>query len=219
MDAFIKKQDFNYIKRCLLDFNSTLRGCADKNIVEANKLYIQSKIYNLFKDLSQEQKYLLSIDNITDTLQIDPYIKSLDEYVYGMDKITESQIRKLFKKEKKLKIPSEEVLNSKKVYLSWIDESINKMYIAYNLKDKLIGMTCRLDFHKNKSVNICSLCNNIGDESEVTFVSSTCKTGSAKYGNYKSIGFHICLNNEKCNESITSLDKLEKLLKEVNDIR
>ena len=218
MNAFIKKQDFNFIKRCLADFNNTLRGCVDKNIVETNKLYIQNKIYNLFDELSPEQKDLITI-NITDSIQIEPYLKTLEKYVYGMEKITEAQIKKLFRKEKKMKMPSEELLNSKNVYLSWIDESTNKMFVVYNLNNKLIGMTCRLEHYKSNNYHICSFCNRIGHENEVAFVSSLCKTSLSKYGNYKSIGFHICLDSEKCNNSITSIDKLEKILKEVNNIK
>ena len=43
MNSFIKKQDYNYIKKCLFDLNNTLRNCVDKKIVEATKLYLIEK--------------------------------------------------------------------------------------------------------------------------------------------------------------------------------
>ena len=219
MEAFIKKQDFNFIKRYLSDFNNTLRGCLDKNIVETNRSYIQNKIYNQFADLSEEQKDILSINHIIDPIEIEPYLNNLETYVYGMPKISEAQIRKLFRKEKKLKMPSEDILNSMNVYLSWIDEATNKLFIVYNMNNKFMGMTCRLELHKTNNTHICSLCNNIGHENKVAFVTSLCKTDNSKYGTYKSIGFHICLDSNECNNLITSTDKLESLIKEVNNIK
>lgn len=100
MNPFIKKQDYNYIKKCLFDLNNTLRNCNDKKIVEATKLYLNEKILSIFSDLSEEQKNLLDINGITDSLYINTYLSKLNDYVYGMPKITNAQLKKLFKKEK-----------------------------------------------------------------------------------------------------------------------
>lgn len=216
MEAFIKKHDFNYIVQCMNDLNSTLRNCTDPNIVNVNRSYIQDKILNRFENLSPEQKGLLDITKIDDPLYIDAYIKKLDQYTYGMDAITNPQISKLFKKEKKLKLPSQELLDSKKVYLGWIDEGTQKMLIAYKMNNKLLGMTCRLtDLNTNCS---CALCNNRGDDKDpVVYVSSLCKTKGG-IDNYKSIGFNICLDSRKCNERITSTDKIEEIFKEAHNL-
>ena len=82
---------------------------------------------------------------------------------------------------------------------------------------KLLGMACRLTSPKPKNSNVCTLCNHIGSESEVVFVSPICKPRSED--DYKSLGFHICLNSAECNERITSTEKLEELLKTVNRIK
>ena len=82
---------------------------------------------------------------------------------------------------------------------------------------KLLGMACRLTSPKPKSANVCTLCNHIASESEVAFVSPICKPKSED--DYKSLGFYVCLNSDKCNERITSTEKLEKLLKAVNRIK
>ena len=123
MKEFIKKQQYNYIKRCLGDLNGAFRNCVDGNIIETVKACSQEKILSIFNDLSIEQKDMLDISKITDPLHIEPYLKELDKYVYGMEKITAMEITKVFKKEKKLKIPNLDKLDSKLVYLGWIDES------------------------------------------------------------------------------------------------
>lgn len=219
MKALIKKHEYNYIKKCLFDFNNALRNCTDINIVETTKTYIQDKIFNAFPNLPEEEKEIFDISKITDPLHIDSYLKDLNQYVYGMPYITNAQISKLFKKEKKLKLPNPNSQDSKLVYLGWIDEAIRKLLIVYNMDGKFIGMACRLPKSNSNNTNICTLCNHIGSESEIAFVSPICKTSNPGIDSYKSIGFHVCLDSSKCNDRIVSTEKLESLLKDVNNIK
>jgi len=106
MKTFIKKHEYNYIKKCLNDLNNAYRGCVDINIIDATKTYICGKILCIFSNLSEEERELLNITKINDPLYIDTYLAELNEYVYGMPNITNAQISKLFKKEKKLKLPN-----------------------------------------------------------------------------------------------------------------
>ena len=61
-----------------------------------------------------------------------------------MENITKNQLVKIFKKEKKLKIPNLDIKDKKLVYLGWIDEATKKLLITYNLNGNLLGMSCRL---------------------------------------------------------------------------
>ena len=219
MKAFIKKHEYNYIKKCLYDLNNAFRNCIDIDTVETTKAYIQDKILNIFDNLSDEERDLLDISKITDSLHISPYLTKLDEYTYGMPNITASQISKLFRKEKKLKLPDLNKDDSKNVYLGWIDQSIRKLLVVYNMDSKFIGMSCRIQNFNSNNTNICVLCNHIGGEDEVAFVSPICKTSNAGQDAYRSIGFHVCLDSEKCNERIVSTEKLEDILKNVNNIK
>lgn len=219
MNTFIKKHQYNHIKKYLHDLNNTFRNCIDLNIIETQRASLQEKILNLFTELSKEEKDLLDISKIDDPLYIDTYLAELNEYVYGMSPITNAQISKLFKKEKKFKFPNHTLQESKHVYLGWIDESTRKLFLAYHMDGKLIGMVCRIPNCTSNNVNMCTLCNHVGGENEVTFVSPICKTAHDDQGGYRSIGFNICLDSEKCNERIISTDKLEKLLKNVNNIK
>lgn len=219
MKAFIKRHEYNYIKKRLHDLNNAFRGSSDTNVVEATKLYTQEKVLSIFTDLSEEEKELLDISKIKDPLYIDKYLGDLNEYVYEMPSITNEQIRKLFKKEKKFKLPNLDEYDLKNVYLGWVDESIRKLFVAYNMNNKFVGMACRITNHNSNNTHMCALCNRIGRENEVAFVSPICKTDNTGEGAYKSIGFNICLDSEKCNERIMSVEKLEKILKEVNNIK
>lgn len=217
MKTFIKKHQYNYIRKCLYDLNAALKNCTDKNVIEVTRASINDKILGIFTNLSQEEKYLLDINSIDDPLYIDKYLSDLNKYVYGMPNITNTQLKKLFRKEKKLKLPTLDAQDSKNVYLGWIDNSIRKLFIAYNMNGKLIGMACRIPNYSSNNTHVCTLCNHIGLENEVAFVSPICKP-SAKDA-YRSIGFDICLDSQKCNERIVSTEKLEKILKNVNNIK
>ncbi|WFD10216.1 FusB/FusC family EF-G-binding protein [Tepidibacter hydrothermalis] len=219
MKAFIKKHEYNYIKKCLHDLNNTFKNCVDINTIEAYKSYMHDKILRLFANLSEKEKEILDISKINETFDIDTYLNKLNEYVYGMPNITNTQISKLFKKEKKFKLPNLNSKDSKNVYLGWIDKSIRKLFIAYNLNGKLIGMTCKISNHSSTNTHICALCNRVGSQNEVAFVSSICKTSNTKKDGYSSIGFDICLDSEECNKRIVNIEKLEKILKDVNDIK
>lgn len=216
MKEFIKKQQYNSIKRCLNDLNNAFSNCVDANVVANIKLCCQDKILSNFKELSSEQREILNIEKINEPLQIELFLKMLNKYVYGMNKLTKSDISKVFKKVKKLKLPDLDS-DEKLVYTGWIDEGTKKLYIVYNFEGKLLGMACRLPKTTKKSSNICAICNRIGTESEVGFVSPICK--SLNEGDYKSLGFYICLDSKECNKRIESVEKLEDILKVVNRIK
>ena len=123
----------------------------------------------------------------------------------------------MFKKEKKLKFPDLSNSNKKNVYLGWIDEASRKLFIVYNLNGKLVGMACRLPNFNSNNTHICALCNYPGKDNEVAFVSPVCKPKNLD--DYKSLGFDICLDSVACNERIISTETLERLLKNVNNLR
>lgn len=70
-----------------------------------------------------------------------------------MSKLTNVKNSRLFKK--KLKLSSKESQYSKNVYLVWIDNSINKLFVAYDMCNKLIGMSCRIINSEIKTSNRC----------------------------------------------------------------
>lgn len=219
MEAFIKKHEYNYIKKCLNDLNNAFSGCVDINIIQAAKSYIQEKILNIFTSLSEQEKEILDISKITTPLHIDMYIIELNQYVYGMQTLTNAQISRLFKKEKKLKLPSQNAQDLKNVYLGWIDDSTQKLYVAYNMGGQLVGMACRISNYGSNATRRCVLCNHIGRENDVAPVSPVCKTSNSGEGAYRSLGFDLCLDSAKCNDRIVSTKKLEEILKDVNNIK
>ncbi|MGL4990517.1 MAG: FBP domain-containing protein [Sarcina sp.] len=219
MNTFIKKHEYNYIKKCLRDLNNTFVGCMDSEVIEGTKFYINDKILDKIENLSDEQKNILDITKLTNSSEIDNFIGKLNNCVSEVPIITKDQIKKLFKKDKTLKLPDQAQCNSKNIYLGWIDEGTNKFYIIYTINNKSVGLSSKIINSNSNNMNICALCNHVGKNDEIAFVSSRCKIPNSKEGAYKSIAFNVCLNSLECNERITSTKKLEEILKGVNNIK
>lgn len=218
MEPFIEKYRFNYIKKRVFEVSSAITSSLDKNVVIASRAHNQDKIYGVFSQLSDEQKELLSIDRIIDTVSADQFLKKLEPFVLGISIPTNDSVARLFKKHKKIRIPDSFSEDVKRVYLGWIDGGTRKLMMIYEIDRKPFGMACRLPQVKSSSVNVCSLCHHIGSDEEVAFVSPVCKTEHLGPDAYKSIGFYLCLDSDACNERITSIDKLEDLFRKVNNI-
>lgn len=59
----------------------------------------------------------------------------------------------------------------------------------------------------------------MGKSHQIAFVSPLCKVKNPELGDYKSLGFDMCLDSEQCNSNMISIDKLEEILKIVNNIK
>lgn len=216
MKNFIRKHEYNFIKKKLTTYKSTLKYCSDQNIINVTKLLYNEEIRSLFTNLTEEETQIVNIELLDTVEKVDFFLNKLKDHITGLEPITNQEIKKLFKKEKKLRLPKQDSWDDDLVYLSWTDESTKKLYIVYRLDNQLIGMVCRLQSESTGSSRVCKFCNYPGDSSEVAFVSPVCKGNSAS--EYRSIGFTVCLDSQRCNDRMTSTKILESILKDVNNI-
>lgn len=215
MEAFISNHQFNTITRIMRNYQHTLKFNGDPMIVAAAKGIANDEIKGIFSPIEDQYKSDIDIDFVDKAEDVDRYLKGLEGLTYGMKGVTESQIRKLFKKEKKLKLPS--TLDSeKKSYFGWVDQGKKKLYIVYWLNNKLLGMVCNMGKVERSNSHMCSLCGHMDESNDVVPISVRCKTASQD--NYHVIGFNVCKDSGQCNGQITSLESLEKLIKKVNGI-
>ncbi len=124
MESFISNHQFNKITKLMKDYQNTLKFSGDPVIVAASKDITNDGIKEIF--IGQDEDVLMHIDIclVDQPEDADQYMNKIQEYTYGVKSVTEKQIRNLFKKEKKLKIPSLE--NHKKSYYGWVDEGKKK---------------------------------------------------------------------------------------------
>lgn len=219
MKLTIKRIEYNHVVKCLRDLNQAFANCVDEKVVQATQGYLQEKIYNHIDDLTPEREELLDIMNLTNQLEIDVYLENLKPYIESLPKITNNQIKKIFKKDKKLRIPKFTEEDYKGAYLSWVDDSTRKLYVLFYMENKYVGMACRIPNPSNRNIHVCSVCHKIGENNDVAFVSPVCKSRDQDKGAYRSIGFEMCLHGDKCNERIMHTERLEAILKKVNNIK
>jgi len=207
MDPFLRNDQYNFIKaqtRILINGHSTTN---DKAVLRALKEISKEKVLNLFMDMSDEQKNLIEpIHYIKDTSGEEEFLLQLKPYVIPFKEVTEQSLKKIFPKAKKLKLPPMENIDLKEIsYLSWDDKGSNKKYIITEQNNKLIGIQGTYTSLNQKG--ICTLCNRF---EEVGMFLTEIK-GSIQ-GTYTKRGNHICQDSQKCNQNISTLDKLNDFI-------
>ena len=203
MEPFLRNDQYNFIKaqtQILINGHSNTN---DKAVLRALKEISKEKVFNLFMDMSDEQKNMIDpIHDIKDKSDEEAFLLQLKPYVIPFKEVTEQTLKKIFPKAKKLKLPTMENIDLKEIsYLSWDDKGSNKKYIITEQKNKLTGI--QGTFTSLNQKGICILCNRF---EEVGLFLTEIK-GSIQ-GTYIKRGNHICHDSQKCNQNITTLDKL-----------
>ncbi|MEO2077029.1 MAG: FusB/FusC family EF-G-binding protein [Bacillus sp. (in: firmicutes)] len=210
-ENFIKNDQYNFIKRQVALIKDSYRKNSDPNVIKAVRELANAQILELFPETTNEQADILDLLKWKTEAELDHYVQELASFLIPFPKLTEQQVKKMFPKVKKLKVPNLSDLDFEKMtYLSWTDISSNKKFIIYNLNEKLMGIECKYSI-LNKD-NICSFCNRFGKVAFITTVTKAKKSNNPDY--YKAIGNYICLDSAECNKKITSVDYLTSFLEE-----
>lgn len=212
MEKFINNHQYNKIAILMQDYQRLLKFSSDKVIVDATKVITNSKIAELFNECSEDEQFLIDISLINKPDDVEQYLGKLETMTYGMKPVSENQIKKLFRKEKKLKIP---VLDFEmKSFYGWFDQGKRKLYLMHYLEGKLSGMVCQVKDTEVSNSRMCAICGHMNEGREVVPVSVKCKTSSPD--SYHVIGFNVCKDSDACNKRVTDLEPLENLLIKVN---
>jgi len=170
-----------------------------------------AKILDLFPNGSLEQKEMLDLSRLKTVKEYEQYIQHLSDYLLPFPKLTEQQLKQMFPKRKKMKLPDlSNIDHNQLTYLSWSDLGYNKKFIVYVLEGKMIGIEC--DFTPTSSKNLCSFCNSFGEVAYFSTVTKAKKLKNPDY--YKSIGNLICVDSSECNKKITNVEYLTTFLKD-----
>ncbi len=211
MDQFINNEQLNFIKTQVALINDSIKKNVPGKVLAAVIDLANSKISSLFPNASFEQQSLLDLSKLKTNKEYDQYTEYLSAYLLPFPNIQEQQLKKMFPKQKKLKLPDlAKIDNSRLTYLSWNDLRSNKKFIIYQLDGNLVGIEGR--FAPTNKKNLCSICNCFG---EVSYFSTVTKAKQSKNPDYfKSIGNLICTDSYECNKKITSAEYLTSFLKE-----
>ncbi|OIK10170.1 elongation factor G-binding protein [Bacillus sp. MUM 116] len=210
-EKFIKNEQFNFIKTQIALIKGSMKKNVAPTVLAAVMDLANAKILESFPNATREQQEMLDLSCLNTDIEYDQYIEQLSSSVVPFPDISEQQLKKLFPKNKKLKLPDLTKIDLEKLtYLSWNDLSSNKKFIVYELEGKIAGIECK--FTPSSKDNICSFCNRFG---QVTYISTVTKQKKSKNPDYyKAIGNYICTDSSECNKKITNTDYLTMFIKE-----
>ncbi|MEQ2528745.1 FusB/FusC family EF-G-binding protein [Bacillaceae bacterium CLA-AA-H227] len=210
-EKFIKNEQLNFIKRQIAIIKDSIKKNVSSNVLTATIDLANAKILDLFPTASVEQQEMLDLSKLKKDDEYEQYIKHLSTFVLPFPEITEQQLKKMFPKNKKLKLPDLSLIDHNHLtYLSWNDLGTNKKFVVYELDGEMVGIECRLTPISKK--NMCSICNSFGEVAYFSTVTKAKKSKNPDY--YKSIGNLICVDSEECNQKITDVEYLEAFLNE-----
>ncbi|WP_413303523.1 FusB/FusC family EF-G-binding protein [Bacillus sp. 1P10SD] len=210
-DKFIRNEQYNFIKRQVDLIKDSYRKNSDPSVIKAVRELANAQILELFPQASKEQMEKLDLSSMKTDAEFDQYAQELANYLIPFPNLTEQQVKKMFPKAKKLKVPNLLAIDFEKItYLSWTDISTNKKFIIYEHDEKLLGIDCKYSI-LNKD-NICSFCNRFGQVAFISTITKAKKSNNPDY--YKAIGNYICLDSSECNKKITCVDYLTSFLEE-----
>ncbi|VDG96778.1 Fibronectin-binding protein (FBP) [Lysinibacillus sphaericus] len=210
-ERFIKNEQFNYIRKQVAFIRDSVRQHIPPGVLASVYELSNEKIINCIPDMTAEQRDILDFSSLKTVEEYDQAIVELDSYRLPFPTITEQQLKKLFPKTKKLKLPDLSIIDLKQItYLSWNDSRSNRKYILYELDGKLVGIEC--SFSPNSSNNTCSICHGQGAVTFFTTITKEKKQNNPDY--FRTIGNLICVDSHECNGKITDVTYLENLLRE-----
>lgn len=207
---FIKNEQLNFIKKQIAIIKDSSNKNLPKTVLTAVIDLANAKILDLFPQASLEQQELLDITKWNTKEEYERYIEQLTACLLPFPKITEQQLKKLFPKQKKLRLPDLSTIDHNKLtFLSWNDLKSNKKVIIYDLEGTLVGTEGKMTPTSKK--NICSFCNCFGEVAYFSTVTKEKRPKNADY--YKAIGNLICTDSNECNKNITNTEYLREFLK------
>ena len=208
MEPFLKNEQYNFIRKQVNWVKDSIKQHLPPGVLASVFDITNEKIQNCAINLLPEQYEMIDFSKCKTADAYEQKFAQLENMIVPFPSISEQQIKKLFPKNKKLKLP--ELPLERKSYLSWVDSRSNKKYIVYMLDGQLVGIEC--SFSPSTKKNICSVCHCHEEVTQFSTITKAKQVNNPDY--YKSIGNLICVDSVKCNKNITDVTFLEEFLKD-----
>ncbi|UFJ39845.1 FusB/FusC family EF-G-binding protein [Brevibacillus humidisoli] len=211
---FIRNHQFNLIKKQIGLLQHACNTISDPKVVESVRYSVQTQIMESLPDAMElHDRIVEEIETLRTAGDFHQYVRSLEPYLEEFAPVTQKQLKKLFPKNKKLKVPNLTDIDYRSLtYLGWTDIATNKMFLVYHLDGQLVGVEGTYTPLNKK--NACFLCNR---PEEVALFSAITKSKpvNASPDYYKAIGNYMCINSDVCNKNITDVTRLEAFVRGV----
>lgn len=210
--SLLYPHQFHDIEHRVARLINVYKSVNDTRTISLIQSETQDHILSLFpkKTLELEKwvDQLMTLD--LSTYKAEKLLAEMKPYVKPFTHPSPQQVKKVFRKVKKLKTPkiSDEVLYDS-TYIGWTDIASQRKYIIYYDKNgKLQGFYG--DISPQVVKGFCSICNK---ESNVSLFMR--KTDQSSDGRYTKKGDYICHDSLKCNRQLDSLVHFQNFLHKI----
>ncbi|MGE7625168.1 FusB/FusC family EF-G-binding protein [Viridibacillus sp. NPDC096237] len=212
MEHFMNVEQYQFIKKQAKKIASAYSNTKDEGVIQALQALVMESINEKIVELDEESLAILKpIVTIQTKEQLEDFIRKIKVYVTPFDKLTEKELKKLFPKDKKLKVPDLKNIDWTEIsYLSWLDSGTNRKYIVYRNDNGIKSI--RGIFSQSSKKGICAICNQ--HQTVGMFMSS--KKGRA-VGTYVKRGNYICVDSTVCNENLSDFKRLIDFIETINE--
>ncbi|OEH92540.1 FusB/FusC family EF-G-binding protein [Bacillus solimangrovi] len=202
MKPFIQPYQYHFIHKQMQTLLNAQSASNDESVLRALRTMATERLLEIVADGSDEQQqFVQALAEVDNTEKAEKLLAQLRSYVIPFE-VTEQEIKKLFPKVKKLRVPHlAEFDMFTRSYVNWFDSGTNKTFLVTRMNQKLVGLQGTLTRINEKG--ICTLCNGY-EEVGILLVEEKGK----QLGTYTKRGNYICTDGEKCNQNITSLERI-----------
>ncbi|WP_080848512.1 FusB/FusC family EF-G-binding protein [Cytobacillus gottheilii] len=200
MEPFIRNDQYNFIKEKGEHLISAYANVQDQGVLKAVKMLAVEKAEAVFeKQLDEEQGPLIKeLEAITDRKELEAYLDKIKANVFSFPSITDKTLKKLFPKNKKVKLPSQDEMENTLSYLAWEELGSSSKLLIVPIGERLIGL--QGGFQPAEKKGVCAICRKFG---KVGLFTSKIKGHGA--GTFTKRGNYICSDSFECNQQIQSL--------------
>ncbi|QOV10026.1 FusB/FusC family EF-G-binding protein [Viridibacillus arvi] len=212
MEPFMNVEQYQFVKKQARKIANAYANTNDKHVLQAIQALVMESINEKLIGLDEVRSSIVKqIVTIQTKEQLENFIEKIKVYVTPFEKLTEKELKKLFPKDKKLKVPDLKNIDWTEIsYLSWFDSGTNRKYIVYRNDNNIKSI--RGIFSQSSKKGICTICNQ--HQSVGMFMSS--KKGKV-VGTYVKRGNYICVDSTACNENLTDFTRLTDFIATIND--
>ncbi|WP_127586547.1 FusB/FusC family EF-G-binding protein [Paenibacillus koleovorans] len=213
---FIRNHQFNAMRKITQQLQLATQSVSDPRVLASVRDHAQAQLAEVLPGAADVQKaHLERVAGLRTAEEFEEFLRTIESWRRPFPSVTEAQLKKLFPKVKKLKVPDLEAVDPHRVtYLSWTDIASGKMFLVYPLDGQWVGIEGRCTPVGRQGV--CFLCNKGGEVGLFTAITKSRPAGASP-DYYKAIGNYMCLHGDVCNKNITDVKVLEQFLHELVD--
>ncbi|MET4563044.1 FusB/FusC family EF-G-binding protein [Lysinibacillus parviboronicapiens] len=199
---FLSVANYHLLEQQMNKILQALATTQDKNVILAVRGIVETEITTKVTMTAAEAQLIEQLFSVTDRKQGEDYLESLKVYVIPFKPVTASTIKSLFKKEKKLKLPSLDDMDFQQIcYLAWDDPGTHRKYVIIEQDEQLKAI--KGIFANNTIRGICAICNR---HSDVGLFTTSVK--GQIVGTFTNHSNYICADSDKCNQHVSDMQKV-----------